>query len=544
MWLAVSTGVAKTKFGGEMLLPFTTIIFCLLFVSLIANWESSQKRRRGMSFKNRGKPFRAAINKQARTNVWPHLWRFSKAALTSSLSLASRNGPMPKTNNGTQQSHPDETNFRENNIPEVFGRPADPNDVSLASDPTMHPNVLRRLAKQHWQTCIRRCLASNPNTPTDLLLELAKSFPYEVAENTMFMMMQIENPDLIEHIDAGVLMAILHHKNVPQVFIRGAASHHDHTVLITLVGKFDLSETQLEQLIEKTEHVALAKKIVQHGNLTNRLKYKIANGDNHYCQEMLAQQCLKNPEEPAELLSILFENVSIDTQVGILQDRRIATMPIEKFFTLNNPQRNYQVAVAIASGQWSDGSFPEGVALHLIQNHSSCYFTRRTLVIEDLPDSVLEVLGRDPHEKVRAGVAKLANLPEEILFRLAADDSNIVQRNLAKNRNIQSERLIKLSSSSHQQVLRLLARHPNTPVSVLQNIAQQPLGHNHIALTQNPGIPSDIIAVILAKLSVDPRYTVRKLVARHPQATQELLTQLAQDPETKVASLAQLRLTA
>jgi Leucine rich repeat variant len=40
----------------------------------------------------------------------------------------------------------------------------------------------------------------------------------------------------------------------------------------------------------------------------------------------------------------------------------------------------------------------------------------------------------------------------------------------------------------------------------------------------------------------DHNYTIRKLVARHPQSSQAILEQLVKDPEPKVSRIAQQRL--
>jgi hypothetical protein len=47
---------------------------------------------------------------------------------------------------------------------------------------------------------------------------------------------------------------------------------------------------------------------------------------------------------------------------------------------------------------------------------------------------------------------------------------------------------------------------------------------------------------ILIKLSIDPRYKIRQIIARHPQSSQAILEQLAKDPEPKVNRIAQQRL--
>jgi hypothetical protein len=73
----------------------------------------------------------------------------------------------------------------------------------------------------------------------------------------------------------------------------------------------------------------------------------------------------------------------------------------------------------------------------------------------------------------------------------------------------------------------------------LQRLADQ--GDQDIALTQNPKISNAIVQPILEKLSKSRRYTVRKLVARHPQVSLQILERLAKDHEPQINQLAQER---
>ena len=58
-------------------------------------------------------------------------------------------------------------------------------DSHIASNPNTKPQVLRELASS--RSCnLRRLVAKNPNTPTDVLWQLGVDFPEAILENPIF----------------------------------------------------------------------------------------------------------------------------------------------------------------------------------------------------------------------------------------------------------------------------------------------------------------------------------------------------------------------
>jgi hypothetical protein len=114
------------------------------------------------------------------------------------------------------------------------------------------------------------------------------------------------------------------------------------------------------------------------------------------------------------------------------------------------------------------------------------------------------------------------------------------RRRLASNLNISSNMLTLIAQSDEYKVLDVAALHPNTPPGILGKLAIE--GNHDISLIQNPCIPNDLLQPILVRLSNNPRFTVRRLVARHHQTPQSILAHLATDSEPKVSSIAKKHL--
>jgi hypothetical protein len=146
-------------------------------------------------------------------------------------------------------------------------------------------------------------------------------------------------------------------------------------------------------------------------------------------------------------------------------------------------------------------------------------------------------LAQDQSDRVQRKLLKNLEISSEFLV-LIAQDENLRRRELAaQHRNTPIEILEMLAENP--QIHAQIARNPRTPIKILQKLADQ--GAQDIALTQNPTIPDALVQPILEKLSTSRRYTVRKLVARHPQVTLQILERLTKDHEPKINQLAQER---
>lgn len=76
------------------------------------------------------------------------------------------------------------------------------------------PETLRKLA-DIGDKDIRREVASNPNTPTDLLLNLGTEFPGELLNNPVFSLLLLENLNLLEEMPWKTRGRLYDYKGTP-----------------------------------------------------------------------------------------------------------------------------------------------------------------------------------------------------------------------------------------------------------------------------------------------------------------------------------------
>ena len=80
-------------------------------------------------------------------------------------------------------------------------------------------------------------LATNPNTPTEVLLNLGAEFPEQLLDNPVFFLLLLENLNLVEQMPVTTLQSILKQERVPVPFLEWAASHSNRDVLVAVAQK-------------------------------------------------------------------------------------------------------------------------------------------------------------------------------------------------------------------------------------------------------------------------------------------------------------------
>ncbi|MGB8699183.1 MAG: DUF4132 domain-containing protein [Thermosynechococcaceae cyanobacterium] len=126
----------------------------------------------------------------------------------------------------------------------------------------------------------------------------------------------------------------------------------------------------------------------------------------------------------------------------------------------------------------------------------------------DAPPQALAELGKDSYSAVRKAVAKHLNTPGEVLLdmihELPAYNGNSIERSLwvprlaAERRYTSPETLSQLAKHDDQSIRTFVARHLNTPISVLELLANDAQFYVRRSVAENPNTPLDLL-IKLAK---------------------------------------------
>lgn len=190
-------------------------------------------------------------------------------------------------------------------------KPIDPRapSVQIAIDPNSDPQLLRQIATGiDWE--LRRLVASNPNTPTDILWQLGLDFPEAIMGNPIFQLLQLEQLELAAEVPHGTLTSLLQCEQVPQNFMEYAVSQQDYSLWLAVAYNPNTPTKLLENLARKSRHQdrELIRAIAAHPHTPQYLLaeiIKISNG--------VAQVVAENAQTSIEVLEQILLKYS---QVG------------------------------------------------------------------------------------------------------------------------------------------------------------------------------------------------------------------------------------
>jgi hypothetical protein len=190
-------------------------------------------------------------------------------------------------------------------------KPIDPktSSVQIAIDPNSDPQSLRNIATgKDWE--LRLLVASNPNTPTDILWQLGLDFPEAILSNPIFQLLQLEQLQLAAEVPHATLTSLLQCEQVPQNFMEYAVSQQDYSLWLAVAYNPHTPSQILENLARKSRHQdrELIRAIAAHPNTPDRLLaeiIKISSG--------VAQVVAENDRTPIDVLEQILHKYS---QIG------------------------------------------------------------------------------------------------------------------------------------------------------------------------------------------------------------------------------------
>ncbi|MCY7368388.1 MAG: hypothetical protein LH474_09570 [Chamaesiphon sp.] len=178
--------------------------------------------------------------------------------------------------------------------------------VQIAINPNSDPQSLRKIATStDWE--LRRLVASNPNTPTDILWQLGLDFPEAILSNPIFQLLQFEQLQLAAEVPHATLTSLLQCEQVPKNFMDYAVSQQDYSLWLAVAYNAHTPSQLLENLARKSRHQdrELIRAIAAHPNTPHHLLaeiIKIGGG--------VAQVVAENNQTPIDVLEQILRKYS------------------------------------------------------------------------------------------------------------------------------------------------------------------------------------------------------------------------------------------
>ncbi len=408
----------------------------------------------------------------------------------------------------------------------------------VAKNPSADPELLRELTVSNDKV-ICEGVAGNPNTPTDVLLNLAELFPQQLLLNPVFLLLLLENPNLPVEISYWTLLKLLDQLEIPELFLANAANHRNSEILYAIARHPKTPITILEQIATRSKQDSrLGICIAKRRDVTENILLKLTEHKSVTVRLYLA----KHPKTPSSVLSKLAESQESDwtlrvkIQKAIAQNSRTPLSVLEKL-----AGEHIKVKRVVARRR----HLPVDLIVQLAMDYQ--IHTMRILPENlSIPGSLLAQLIEHPQLRVRQMVAWHPNTPTEVLEKWA--DSEL-REFIAQNPSTPAEILEQIAADSDQQLQAAVAGNPSTPATVLEQLANNPT--HDLIIARHPNTSEAVLEVVLKRLAMDGRLSVRKYVAKHPHTPVSILTQwakkshelhpwIAQNPSTPTEILAQL----
>ncbi len=467
--------------------------------------------------------------------------------------------------------------------------------VEEAADPGTNAERLRQLSG--YRGVVARAVAANPNTPTYLLIWLAKRYCAEVLRNSVFPLLMLEDPGLPLKLPVNALRGILRDWEPPGEFlhtlqrhpdseIREAARLHvanhsagveeDYVPHLELKGGAALAEMiemgaappwLLGAALESNEHKLRKRALVvickgPDKTLHSRVKLLRAAGAGGWLNALGKGDPSITPEGLAALATggpyarkLAAHNSSTPPEVLETLGRSLDP----KLLRIVARNRATPISTLLSFALGRDKSLRRIVARN-----------------KNLLPNTLDQLSVDPDAEIRLAVAANSSTPPASLARLAADPSAKLRQRVAANASTDMATLQRLMIDSQDDVREAVAKRRGCPVDILHTLAKED-SYVGFCATHNGSMPKgakylwrrrrrggatevednkteaqhaaeeeeldrcykitrskEVTAVQLAELSMHANATVRSNVAYNAQTPVEILTRLAADPEQGV----------
>lgn len=383
----------------------------------------------------------------------------------------------------------------------------------VAANPNAEPDLLRQLAvSQDSET--RKAVTTNPNTPTEVLLELAEEFPRQFIDNSVFPFLLLENPNFVTEISYWTLLKLLRLYNLPDFFLSAAARHHNFEVLYLVAKHHQTPESALSEMARRSQYdVRLGLSIAQRENVSSEVLAILAQ----YSAIAVRLHLAKHPTTPHSILEILSETSEPNLSFREEIHQKIAKNPnaplalVEKLLGQNDKK----VKQAIASR----ADLPDRILIELATDyriHTMNYLAQNL----HISATVLRQLASHPEVRVRQMVASHPNTPQDILVEAAK--SVELYYYVAQNPSTPGNILDDLATHNQNQISGAIAVNPSTPGYVLERIAQNRT--HDLLIAQHPNATPKLLQQVLWRLAIDERFSVRKYVAKHAHTPTHILT--------------------
>lgn len=419
-------------------------------------------------------------------------------------------------------------------------------DRIIAQNPNIDPELLQEFLLSDDQLILQG-VATNPNTPADVLLKLGAEFPEELLRSSAFANLFLSNPNLVAEIPLKTLQSIVQHFHLPIQFrIELALRTSDQTYLFELLKNPNLPLEILEKLFKRSERSVggVAESAGLHVNWPSD-RHIIRENYDDFDQELRAyagaysrndkhraawvalglipEGLLKSGGHEGYLIAASAPNISSEllaelsapylrgNQEYYLVMKALARNPktpaavLKKLWQLEketweNLKSGPNQAYDLSSVKFAQELFNEvGFSPALAGNPNTPLVVLQELS-QSLETETMQVLLETANvlDASRISLAQNPNTPAELLAKLWIDPSPSVHIALLQNSQTASDELEVAAQHSAVKVRMHVAKQIDTPPHILATLAVDTSPTVVVAALNNPKLPMEVLQHIMA----------------------------------------------
>lgn len=390
-----------------------------------------------------------------------------------------------------------------------------------AQDEKTSPEILSKLAINK-ERLIRQDVASNPNTPVEILAKLAMEFPQEIMANPILDLLMLDDlsqlltlktevaksPNTPESIldrlkddcDDGVRLAVAENINAPERILNHFCNSSNLNTLLNIAKNISASESILDRLKNHSfRQVRVA--VAQNPNTPEKILDCLKSNS-----RKVRIAVAENPNTSEKILDYLKSDRYFRVRIAVANNPNVSEKILD--YLMNEKQVLVRVGIALNPNTSDDrlkkvaNSFTEYSPDVMVNFVSKM---RQAQNKNTPPEILAQLANKNESMPIRRAVARNPNTSEETLFSLKKDEQSVVI-DVANNPNASNKLLDSFFSCPNRDA----ARKASWNLKMRQKIIQQAQSENTTSKT-------------LARLASDKSMVVRQSVANNPNTPLETL---------------------
>jgi hypothetical protein len=410
----------------------------------------------------------------------------------------------------------------------------------------------------HRDSAIRRAVAENPNTPSQVLERLSVMFPEAFFANPILDLLSLENPNFIADLPAWARSRMLACENAPEGFLRWAEQWSSDEALLAVCANRGAPQAMLERLCDHHDaNVARAAQLhlnsgrqVEAMTFTQILQDETLERDTETLKALLVVNLAT-----LEVLEVLALDNDADVRKGVAQHAGVPSSILERLAAdddedvrtiaranLRGTGERFELVARLEAGETN-------LTADELERASDVGVWAFKLVVQQVnaPLMLLERAAQSEDWRVREAAARNPNLSGELLEKLAQDSDRDVRAAIAENTHLNAETLERLLGDTSEEVRAVAVQHPHAPKNLLDDLERAKTLDANLTVpeieklaessewarrvaAQHPKMP----AATLERFATHEDWCTRQAAARNESAPVNVLEVLAQDSDADV----------